>query len=294
MQYTNNHKFNLPETTDNVSITAINSNFEKADSLFSGDEIPLGLAYQDASSDSSLSWHTKVSSAIAILAYRIAHVLGTSVLLGSGFQEATSSAEITADTTIAEAVGQLLYRINHTSGATPLAKDILCTQLASLTSPPDEVMPTDSVLMAIEKLIAKIRFETIKSMTASLSKNGTTVTAYDQLGNETCSFTVPNSTMIVPSGTCSTAAATVAKVGTMSGFVRSTGSIVTIKFTYANTATRPTLNVNNTGAAPIYNCHTNAAIVSGNITEGMTALLMFNGTQWILLNPAIVNNSSKT
>lgn len=95
-------------------------------------------------------------------------------------------------------------------------------------------------------------------------------------------------------GTCSTAAATAAKVGTLSGFVRSTGSIVAIKFAYANTATGLTLNVNNTGAAPIYNGHTGASVVIGNITAGMTALLMFNGTQWILLNPAIVNNSSKT
>lgn len=176
----------------------------------------------------------------------------------------------------------------------PLAKDILCTRLASLTSPPDEILPTDSVLTAIEKLIAKIRFETIKDITAVPSKSGTKVTAYDQFGSETCSFTVPDSTMIVPSGTCDTAAATVAKVSTISGFTRSTGSIVAIKFTYANTATSPTLNVNSTGASPIYNCHTNVAIVSGNITAGMTALFMFNGTQWILLNPAASNSSSKT
>lgn len=294
MKYTNNHEFNLPETTDNVSIASINSNFEKADALFSGDKIPLGLTYQEATSDGTLAWSTKVSSAIATLAYRIAHILGTGITLGSGYQEAQSSAEITADTTIAEAVGQLLYRLNHTSGTTPLAKDILCTQLASLTSPPDEIMPTDSVLTAIEKLIAKIRFETIKDITAVPSKSGTKVTAYDQFGSETCSFTVPDSTMIVPSGTCDTAAATVAKVSTISGFTRSTGSIVAIKFTYANTATSPTLNVNSTGASPIYNCHTNVAIVSGNITAGMTALFMFNGTQWILLNPAASNSSSKT
>lgn len=198
-----------------------------------------------------------------------------------------------AKATYGKDVRQAIVEAIQIADTDPLAKDILCTRLASLTSPPDEILPTDSVLAAIEKLIAKIRFDTIKSMTASLSKNGTTVTAYDQLGNESCSFTVPNSTMIVPSGTCSTAAATVVKVGTLSGFVRSTGSIVTIKFTYANTATRPTLNVNNTGAAPIYNCYTNAAIVSGNITEGMTALLLFNGTQWILLNPAASNSSSK-
>lgn len=293
MQYTNNHRFNLPESTDNVSIGAINSNFEKADGLFSGDAIPLGLSYEDASSDDVLKWSTKVSGAIAILAYRIAHVLGESIVLGAGFAEAASSAEITADTSIAEAVGQLLYRINHTSGATLLAEDILCTRLASLTSSPSEVLPTDSVLTAIEKLIAKIRYDTIKNMTASPSKSGTTVTAYDQFGNEVCAFTVPDSAMVLPSGTCGTAAATVAKVSAIPNFTRFTGSIVAIKFTYANAAAKPTLNISNTGAAPIYNCHTNAAVVSGNITTGMTALLMFNGTQWVLMNPAASSSSSK-
>lgn len=92
-------------------------------------------------------------------------------------------------------------------------------------------------------------------------------------------------------GTCSTAAATAAKIGTLSGFVRQTGAIVAIRFTYTNTASSPTLNVNSTGAAAIYSCYTNAAIVNGNITAGMTALFVFNGMQWVLLNPAEVSTS---
>lgn len=92
-------------------------------------------------------------------------------------------------------------------------------------------------------------------------------------------------------GTCGSAAATVAKTAALSGFVRQTGSVVAIRFTYANTASNPTLNVNSTGAAAIYNCYTNAAIVSGNITAGMTALFVFNGSQWVLLNPVEVSTS---
>ena len=39
---------------------------------------------------------------------------------------------------------------------------------------------------------------------------------------------------------------------TKSGFVLSTGAEITLKFTVTNTASNPTLNINNTGAKPIY------------------------------------------
>ena len=87
-------------------------------------------------------------------------------------------------------------------------------------------------------------------------------------------------------GTCSTAAGTAAKTAALSGFSLSTGAVVGIRFTYANTAASPTLNVNSTGAKPIYNYKSNAYIKPGDIDAGMTAFLMYNGTQWMLLNPA--------
>ena len=84
-------------------------------------------------------------------------------------------------------------------------------------------------------------------------------------------------------GTCATAAATATKVGTLTGFVRSTGSRITLKFTYANTAANPTLNVNSTGAAAIV--FRGTAIVSNMIVAGMLAEFVFDGTNWELLNP---------
>ncbi|MCC8122714.1 MAG: hypothetical protein LIO58_04155 [Oscillospiraceae bacterium] len=86
-------------------------------------------------------------------------------------------------------------------------------------------------------------------------------------------------------GTCATAAATAAKVGTLSGFVRQTGAVVGIKFTYANTAASPTLNVNSTGAAAIYDHSTGTYPLAGAIGAGMTHLFQYNGSQWVLLNP---------
>lgn len=87
-------------------------------------------------------------------------------------------------------------------------------------------------------------------------------------------------------GTCSTSAGTTAKTAAISGFTLNTGAVVGVKFSYANTAASPTLNINSTGAKPIYNCKTNAAVKPGDIEAGMTAFLVYNGTQWVLLNPA--------
>ena len=53
-------------------------------------------------------------------------------------------------------------------------------------------------------------------------------------------------------GTCSTAAATAAKVVTCSEFTLLKGAIIGILFTTANTAAAPTLNINSTGAKSIY------------------------------------------
>lgn len=53
-------------------------------------------------------------------------------------------------------------------------------------------------------------------------------------------------------GTCGTTASTAAKAVTCAGFELSTGAIVGVLFTTANTAATPTLNVNSTGAKSIY------------------------------------------
>lgn len=69
-------------------------------------------------------------------------------------------------------------------------------------------------------------------------------------------------------GTCATAAATVAKAVTASYFpALHVGMHVFVRFTYANTASSPTLNVNSTGAKTIYRY--------GTTVPGTTA-----GTSW--------------
>lgn len=84
-------------------------------------------------------------------------------------------------------------------------------------------------------------------------------------------------------GACSTAAATKAKTVTLSGFALVTGAIVGVKFSYDNTAAAPTLNVNSTGAKPIY--YKGEAVAAGLLKAGYVYLFQYNGAQYELLNP---------
>ncbi|MCB6992441.1 hypothetical protein LI177_02945 [bacterium 210820-DFI.6.37] len=86
-------------------------------------------------------------------------------------------------------------------------------------------------------------------------------------------------------GTCSTAAATAAKVVTLSGFTLYTGATITVRFTYGNTATAPTLNVNSTGAKTIVSG--GATSVNSNYTWSTaysTISFVYDGTYWRMIN----------
>lgn len=85
-------------------------------------------------------------------------------------------------------------------------------------------------------------------------------------------------------GTSSTAAGTAAKVGTLASFVLKVGGRVGLKFTNADSSTNPTLNVNSTGAKPIF--YNGARITPGMIAAGWLAEFIYDGTNWNLLNPA--------
>ncbi len=84
---------------------------------------------------------------------------------------------------------------------------------------------------------------------------------------------------------CSTAAATAAKTVTVDdSFALVAGAQVTVKFTDANSVASPTLNVNGTGAKPIYRYGT-TAVSTGTTTTGWIAgavqLFTYDGTGWI-------------
>lgn len=90
-------------------------------------------------------------------------------------------------------------------------------------------------------------------------------------------------------GTCSTAAATADKTVACTGFAGGIGSEITVKFTVTNTAANPTLNVNSTGAKPIY--YRGATISAGYLAANRTYTFRFNGTQYELVGDVNTNTT---
>lgn len=85
-------------------------------------------------------------------------------------------------------------------------------------------------------------------------------------------------------GTCSTQGSTAAKVVVCSDFNKLiTGVTIHVKFSLPNTAASPTLNVNSTGAKPIYKCSSTPA-ASTDITWPPDAIVSFtyDGTNWVM------------
>ena len=83
-------------------------------------------------------------------------------------------------------------------------------------------------------------------------------------------------------GTCPTGASTAAKVATTtdSKFELVTGAKVRIKFTYTNTATTPTLNVDSKGAKTIYGYGTTKP--NSWWKAGDTVEFIYDGNYWIM------------
>ena len=92
-------------------------------------------------------------------------------------------------------------------------------------------------------------------------------------------------------GVCDTAAATAAKVVDMTGFTLTTGATLYVKFTYSNTASSPTLNVNSTGAKSI---RRNGIVIPGQVAKlswnaGAVVCFTYDGTYWQMNNAADFN-----
>ena len=85
---------------------------------------------------------------------------------------------------------------------------------------------------------------------------------------------------------CDTAAASSAKVATVSGnqtFTLIEGTTIQVQFKYANTATNPTLNINGTGAKSIFCFGTEPIANDPNSSwqDGSIISLTYNGTGWV-------------
>lgn len=82
-------------------------------------------------------------------------------------------------------------------------------------------------------------------------------------------------------GTCTTAAGTKAKVVTAPDFKLETGSQIAVQFSYSNTASNPTLNVNSTGAKAIY---AKGAALAAQYYWTANSLIQFtyDGSYWVM------------
>ena len=90
-------------------------------------------------------------------------------------------------------------------------------------------------------------------------------------------------------GICSTAAATAAKTVALTGFKLVTGARVTVKFTVTNTASNPTLNVNNTGAKAIQ--YRGSAISASYLAANRIYEFVYDGTAYQLIGDIDTNTT---
>lgn len=90
-------------------------------------------------------------------------------------------------------------------------------------------------------------------------------------------------------GTCSTSPATSAKVVTCEGFSLYTGARIVVKFTYANTASSMTMNVNSTGAKTVRfpSGQSTTTDPSQYIQRGGCYLFIYDGTYWTFANSTL-------
>ena len=100
-------------------------------------------------------------------------------------------------------------------------------------------------------------------------------------------------------GTCSTAAATAAKVITISGntnWTLTAGSLIMIKFTETNTAENPTFNVNGTGAKSVW--YSTSVITTSSLSyagyANRPATYMYDGTQFVFVSWSYDTNTTYT
>ena len=85
-------------------------------------------------------------------------------------------------------------------------------------------------------------------------------------------------------GYCETAAATAAKVVDMTGFTLVEGATIFVKFKERNNVANPTLNVNGTGAKPIYRYATTRPSTNDDTTgwrAGAILAFTYDGSGWV-------------
>lgn len=107
-----------------------------------------------------------------------------------------------------------------------------------------------------------------------IAGNGKTYCNYDGIAVDT-------DALVRNYAICYTAGGTTAKTVSLTGFKLYAGARVTVRFNYANSAVNPTLNVNSTGAKPIY--YKNSNIPAWLIPQYAVMELVYSGSYWYVV-----------
>ena len=160
---------------------------------------------------------------------------------------------------------------------------------------------TEPIIYELSKSGSTITLTGSDGTTSSVTDSNTTYSAATTSKNGLMSSTDKSKldNTNIAYATCSTGAATSAKVVTISGnsnWVLNVGSIVVVKFTVTNTASSVTLNVNNTGNKSIWY---NNAVYTGNSNSvcgyaNRYTTYMYDGTNWVWISNGTDNNTTYT
>ena len=181
----------------------------------------------------------------------------------------------------------------------PVLNDRLSSATVTAKATPvdaDSIIYTDSAASNVAKratwanikAFLKTYFDTLYDLvmvTEANAQAGTQATATSWTAQRVRqAVNAANATGTFGCGVCIIAAGTAAKTVSVPNWRREIGSVVEVYFSATNTAASPTLNVNGTGASAI---HWNGVAPTANmITLGRATYFMWNGSNWLLLNPA--------
>ena len=132
-----------------------------------------------------------------------------------------------------------------------------------------------------------MKFAGNNTIHALVTKIKSLIAAANQAADDASSAAAAAQSQAKYYGTCATAAATAAKVVSCPGFSLVSGARISVKFTYANTASTISFNINGTGA--ITASWMNSTSASANAwTAGETIILVYNGSNYIIIKPQSV------
>lgn len=207
---------------------------------------------------------------------------------------ATGATKVTVDSALStsstnpvqnKVVNTAITNLNTLVGDTAVSTQIT----NAITSAASSTTPKAAGTAAVGSETKYARGDHVHPVQTTVSGNAGTATKWATARNIN-GLSVQGDADRVNYGTCSTAAATAAKVVSCTGFALVTGAEITVKFTVTNTASSPTLNVNSTGAKAIY--YRGAAISAGYLAANRTYTFRYNGTQYDLVGD--INTDANT